>query len=258
MSQINENKFLENGYLIAQPQEHEKMEQIKLALFEKAQTLLGKEERDPDNFFDKFHEYGLNDTQLNDFRVQLINDFNSTPDLCETIFEAFKDTLLGLVGPDAVVQKSVNIVIQQPNDTSVSPAHRDAPPNSLYEVVVWIPLTKCYGTKGMSILDKAASDNGTEMLNRDPPAYEEFKSLAAAKGTPLAMDFGSALFFWAALYHYIPVNTENETRWSLNLRFKNTYSPYGRKGLPDYFRLVSLSPLSKLALDEEKKADLSQ
>lgn len=258
MSHVNENEFLEKGYLIAQPQQKEKVDQIKQSLFEKARSLLSEDERNPDVFFDRFHDYGLNDSELNEFRVKLISEFNSIPDLCETIFEAYKDTLFSLVGPDAVVQKSVNIVIQQPNDTSVSPAHRDAPPNSLYEVVVWIPLTRCFGTKGMSILDRAASDKATEMLHRLPPAYEEFKSLAAVNGTPLEMEYGGALFFWAALYHYIPVNTENETRWSLNLRFKNTYSPYGRKGFPDYFRPVSLSPLSKLALEEQKKADLSR
>tara|TARA_B110000438_G_scaffold215780_1_gene208194 strand:+ start:2386 stop:3264 length:879 start_codon:yes stop_codon:yes gene_type:complete len=256
LSQTFENEFLESGFLVAKAHQPDQIEQIKGIVFDKAREILDVDSSNAESFFDNFHRNGLNDSDLNDFRVRLISEFNSAPNVCEIIFEAFKDTLFSLVGPDAVVQKSVNIVIQQPGDTSVSPAHRDAPPNSLYEVVVWLPLTKCYGTKGMSILDRSASSLANEMLEKEPPAYEDFKELAAAKGTPLEMDFGEALFFWTGLYHYIPVNAESETRWSLNLRFKNTFSPYGSKGIPDYFRIVSSSPLSKLAIGQAKKSDL--
>ena len=38
------------------------------------------------------------------------------------------------------------------------------------------------------------------------------------------------IIFWTGIYHYAVMNTKN-TRWSINLRYKNLFSPYGMKGL---------------------------
>ena len=48
----------------------------------------------------------------------------------------------------------MNLVIQKPDDVNQVTLHRDAPPNSPYEIVVWVPLTKVFKTKNMYILEK--------------------------------------------------------------------------------------------------------
>ena len=48
---------------------------------------------------------------------------------------------------------------------------------------------------------------------------------------------------FGGLVHTIPVNVEPETR-SLNTRYKNIYTPYGTKGMLDYFVPLALSPLA--------------
>jgi len=205
------------------------------------------------DFLNLFHKQDLKGNELNTFRTQLISQINANIDIGATIYHAFEEFLTALVGADIAVQKSTNLVIQQPDDIGVSPTHRDAPPNSMYEIVAWVPLVDCYASKGMTILDKNNTEKGINLLLDDDNNNNELEKLARTKGKKTDICFGSAIFFWSALLHSVPVNTEDETRWSLNLRYKNLYSPYGGKGLADYYRILKLSPLSQLAINREKR-----
>ena len=252
------NKFAESfeefGFAFCKASAPEKLLLLRDTMVQEACDLLGVPLSDSTEFLDDFHRRGIKDEKLNNFRVELIKRFNAKFEVGDVVFEAFKDTLFGLVGPDVAVQKSTNIVIQQPGDIGVSPIHRDAPPNSPFEVVVWIPLVHCYGTKGFSVvgLDESA-DCASALRDNEPEAMEVMSRRVLAPDRFIEIDFGHGLFFWASLFHAVPVNVERETRWSLNLRFKNLFSPYGGKGLPDFFRIGHLSPLSKLAIENEKR-----
>ena len=48
----------------------------------------------------------------------------------------------------------MNLVIDIPHSESNSEFHRDAPLNSFYELVFWIPLTSSKNSKNFYILDK--------------------------------------------------------------------------------------------------------
>ncbi len=250
-------EFAEKGYTVAPADRMDPLHEIRTALCREAATLLDTSFSDPEAFLDDFHSHGLEGGKLNDFRVELIRRFNASVDCARLLWEAYESVLLRLCGADVAVQKSTNLVIQMPDDPSVSPAHRDAPPNSTYEVVVWMPFARCYGTKGMAVLDRDQTREVMGLIDGDAPDYEKFRSRSAEIGTPAEMEFGSALFFWAGLVHTIPVNVEPETRWSLNTRYKNIYTPYGTKGMPDYFVPLALSPLARLALDAEKTQELT-
>ena len=69
-------------------------------------------------------------------------------------YEIFQEIIQKIFGLDIVAQKNVNLVIQKPNDPSQISVHRDAPPNSDYELVVWVPLVNTFKSKNMYILDK--------------------------------------------------------------------------------------------------------
>ena len=58
--------------------------------------------------------------------------------------------------------------------------------------------------------------------------------------------FGQALIFNTNNYHYIPINKTNKTRWAINLRLKNLFTPYGERNLLDYYEILKISPLSKM------------
>ena len=44
---------------------------------------------------------------------------------------------------------------------------------------------------------------------------------------------------------------ENETRWSINCRFKSIFSPYNDKKLGEYFEAITLRKVSELGMQYE-------
>ena len=245
--------FFEQGFTICPANSLSSLSELRDVIFDEARILLGSNAGDCERFFNEFHENKLDEMQLNDFRVELIKNFNGRVDGGRLVWEAFRDLLQDLVGPDVAVQKSVNLVIHRPGDTDQPPIHRDAPPNSPFEVVAWIPLVDCYDTKSMYLLDRQNTPHALAIM--DNPAGNNGQDLlnyVAQNGRHRNVSYGEGLFFWTPLLHAIPVNRENQTRWSINLRFKNVFSPYGKKGIPDYFRVLNLSPLTRLAIDWEK------
>ena len=61
------------------------------------------------------------------------------------------------------------------------------------------------------------------------------------------------LIFSAAVLHGSNINQENETRISLNIRFKSLFSPSGLKNQMQYFKLLQVSDLVKIGADLEAK-----
>ena len=149
------------------------------------------------------------------------------------------------LGPDVIVQKNVNLVIQSPNDKNRSPFHKDAPIASNYELVVWIPLVDCIKTMSMYIFDVKNHEKAKKLLinNISDKKYNEFSK---KNGKLFDIKFGQALIFWTNNFHYIPINKENKTRWSLNIRYKNLFTQYGTKSFLDYYEILKISPITKL------------
>jgi len=150
------------------------------------------------------------------------------------------------------------LVIQRPGDSSQTTVHRDSPPNSLYEIVVWVPLTKTYKTKNMYILDKKQTSKIYKMINNSikkninvDNIMEDYFKFAFKKSKSFNLNFGEALIFWAPLVHCVEMNKEKSSRWSLNFRYKNTFSPYGTKGFIDYFQIANQSEVTKLAIEKK-------
>ena len=63
--------------------------------------------------------------------------------------------------------------------------------------------------------------------------------------------FGQFLIFNQTLPHGNIINEENETRMSMNCRFKSVFSPYGSKGIGDFFEPIKLKPITKVAINYE-------
>lgn len=250
---LNFKEFYKKGYTIIPADNPDVLVEMRRKIFEHAKEMVAYKNEGVEEFFDKFHVYNLQGAELNEKRVKLIKSLTENLNIGKLIHDAFSNVILQLLGPDIVVQKNTNIVIQQPGDPNFSPTHRDAPENSPFEVTVWIPLTKVYGSKGMYVLDREKSEKALTLLSREEDGYEKFSEFGAEEGTDLEMSFGEALFFWPGLVHGIRLNTEDETRWALNIRYKNIFSPTGTKGLSEFFDILHLSPLTKIAFEFEKK-----
>jgi sporadic carbohydrate cluster 2OG-Fe(II) oxygenase len=64
------------------------------------------------------------------------------------------------------MQQRINLSIQMPNDTSsLLPVHADTwSGDSPFEVVVWLPLVNCFGTKAMYLLPPKKSEKFSEQF----------------------------------------------------------------------------------------------
>ena len=146
------------------------------------------------------------------------------------------------------MQLRINLSIQLPGDeSSLLPIHADTwSGDSPYEVVVWLPLVDCYGTKGMYILPPGESIKLSEQLSRQAITNSEalYKSIENNINW-LEVKYGEVLIFDQALPHGNRINEEPETRWSLNCRFKGVFTPYGDKKIGEFFEPITLRAASK-------------
>ena len=123
-------------------------------IYEKTKNFLVSEKNEEIGF-NNFHKIlsNLDETTLNEKKVSLINEISKDENLVNLIYESLKSKITNLLGKDLLVQKTINVVIQKPGDQNPTIPHRDAPPNSFYEIVLWIPLVDCKDTKSMYLMN---------------------------------------------------------------------------------------------------------
>lgn len=185
----------------------------------------------------------------NSFRLKLTSQLSNQIDVGSKVFELFRSKLEPLVGPDILVQKTPNLVFQPPEYPIPTELHRDAPANSPYEVIVWLPFVDCFDTKSMYLLDREHSQLAAEHIKQNPNDKNGFDEILLAHAALMKVPFGSALIFWSGLFHGSIVNKEGESRLSLNIRYKNLFSPAGIKDQLRYFNILQTSQLTDLGLD---------
>ena len=246
-------QFIEKGYAIACADHMAPLDQLRTEIFKRAQEIFGHRGTDAESFLNNFHSLDFTGPKLNELRMKLIQQCNRDIDSGTLIFEAFRETLLALLGPDLLVQKNTNLVIQQPNDPNPSEVHRDSPANSPFEVVVWLPLVNCFRSKCLYICDRETTEAGAQLLRDVKNDWAQFEKFCVEKGVEPDVPFGSAILFWPALFHGSRINRETETRWILNMRYKNLFSPNGLKEPFEFFKILQLSPLARLGIDFQKR-----
>ena len=251
------NYFINNGYVIKPTENIDALHSIRSFFTDLIREKFKEHSKlasySDDELLNNLHQF-IDIDSLNDLRIDLINAMNSKPIIREYYYLIAKKSLDLLVGNEIAMQLRINLSIQLPDDdSSLLPVHADTwAGDSPFEVVVWIPLVNCYNTKSMFLL----SPNNAKVL------YKDFKKNAGDSSSSLydcikdqvdwiQIDFGDILIFNQSLPHGNIVNDEAETRWSLNCRFKGTFTPYGDKKLGEFFEPINLKAASILGLDYE-------
>jgi sporadic carbohydrate cluster 2OG-Fe(II) oxygenase len=220
--------FLENGYLIQPVENLEGLQKIQNFIASSASNMLGVGYIDSKEFLNNIHLY-INPKELNEFRIKIIHALNQEVWFRLAYYNMAKSTLQTIVGNELAMQLRINLSIQMPRDeSSLLPIHADVwSGDSPYEVVVWIPLVDCFGTKAMYILPPKESQHLHENFLQTSSArlYEKVKDDIRW----INIKAGEILIFNQNLPHGNITNLELETRWSMNCRFKSIFSPYGDK-----------------------------
>jgi len=189
--------------------------------------------------------------ELNAFRLKMIQGFNAIEDFRVMYFRVARPYLETLVGNELAMQLRVNLSIQSPgDDSSLLPVHADTwSGDSPFEVVVWLPLVNCYGTKAMYLLPPQKSAELSNQFSKQ--AGESSESLYQAIKDDvqwLQVRYGEVLIFDQALPHGNCVNKEPETRWTMNCRFKGVFTPYGDKKIGEFFEPITLRAASRTGM----------
>jgi sporadic carbohydrate cluster 2OG-Fe(II) oxygenase len=150
------------------------------------------------------------------------------------------------------MQLRINLSIQFPDDeSSLLPVHADTwSGDSPFEVVVWTPLVDCYGSKSMYILcpEHNKRIEKTFALQTGDSSENLYQSISDEVKW-LEVKYGEVVIFNQALPHGNRVNSEKETRWSMNCRFKSVFTPYGDKKLGEFFEPITLRVASKMGMN---------
>jgi sporadic carbohydrate cluster 2OG-Fe(II) oxygenase len=239
---------LESGFAIVVADVQRHLDALRSDVYCLVQEIFEFSDPDPERGLNDIHKHieGLPLGRLNELRIELIGRITAECDVKERIFSAFEPTLIHLLGPDILAQKNCNLVLQPPGDPNPSELHRDAPANSPYEVVVWLPLVNCFGSKTMYILDVGNTELAFARLDADPTDWTGFENYAKSLSVRPDVRFGEALLFHTGCLHGSDINAEHETRVSLNMRYKNLFAPSGLKNQLKFFSPLRISTLARL------------
>lgn len=191
----------------------------------------------------------INSARIKSFKA--INNILNWPNDYSSIA---KPLLNKFLGPDLAIQSKLNLSIQMPRDkTSILSMHTDSlSGQSIFEMVLWVPLTDSFETNSMYIFSPEIT---LEILNNMSQneekgmnfLFDEYSNHAKFLNIP----FGKALLFSPTLFHGNILNTTDKTRVSINCRYKNIFSlesTFGERRLGSFYKILELSELSKLAL----------
>ena len=246
------NEFLHKGYIIRPSLHPDALKDIKNIFVKKIKKYLKiKNKVNSDTLLNEIHKY-VSIEQLNDFRLYLINAVNFDNNLRHLYFKSSKKFLDILVGNELVMQKKISLSIQFPkDDSSLLPIHSDTWSGvSPFEVVVWIPLVDCYKTKSMFLLPP---NETKKLLNKfksfSKKSSEDIFRNISNKVKWINIKFGEILIFNQHLPHGNRVNQEKESRWSMNCRFKNVFTPYSDKKIGEFYEPITLRVASKIGMN---------
>lgn len=247
------NNFINNGYIIYKIEDKKSLNYISSFI----NSIMNKNAKNKiytQSNLNKAHSI-IDKKNLNDFRLQFINAIQKDKKFRDCYYNIAKPMLELLVGNELVMQNSINMSIQLPEDnSSLLGMHADTwSGDSPFEIVVWLPLVDCFKTKSMYIMNakyynKFLKQNNFSSQSSVEEIYKKNKKYLSW----IDIKFGEVLLFNQNLPHGNIVNKENETRFSLNCRFKSLFSPYGNKKIGDFFSPIELKPMTKIGLEYEE------
>lgn len=244
-------EFSTKGFTILEIENEEEIE-IAKGFVSNSITQKKNQNMSSDYILNNIHiiEGNMTDAKANQMTMGIINAFKEKYDMSEVVYRSAKTFIDKILGMDIASQKHPNIVFQYPGSMRYSELHTDAPKNSCFELVAWLPLVDCYGTKSFYIIDYNKS---IELLQeyREQPGMEwaRFKERCMTEATHLKINYGEVLIFWSGLIHGSLVNESQESRLSFNTRFKQLYAPGGLKDPLIFYKVLQTSPITEFAIN---------
>ena len=245
-----EKEFLDNGYVIQPVEDINNLNFITSYIANIASDYLHIKNKEPNlKFLNNIHKL-ISINEINKFRLYIYDKLNNHRDIQEIYYSLSKNLLNKIVGNELAIQKRINLSIQLPlDDSSLLPVHSDVwSGDSPFEVVIWLPLVDCYQSKSMFLLPPKFNKEAEKKLYKFKNSEEIYKFIKPNLKW-ININYGEIMVFSQNLMHGNTLNKEEETRWSLNCRYKSLFSPYSEKKMGDFFEPINILPATKLGME---------
>lgn len=253
-------QFLQNGFVVVPAEDDAALSCIRHLAASVVAQRPGRTLDDPRELLDQVHAR-VPVADLNQLRLDVIAALRGADWFRPSLYALARRSLGILVGNELAMQRGIGLSVQYPNDaSSLLPVHADVwDGDSPFEVVLWLPLVDCADTKSMYIVrpDRDRPIQARLRSFQNGSAEEIFRAIED-KAEFLTVPYGSVLLFSQTLMHGNRINLSNETRWSLNCRFKSVLSPYADKKLGEFFEPITLRPATKLGLQYRMPSDFDE
>jgi sporadic carbohydrate cluster 2OG-Fe(II) oxygenase len=247
----SEKNYLNKGLIIKETENKKSLFYINKIIKQKLIKILKINIKIKNFNLNKLHNH-INEKNINKIRLSLIEGVNKDKNFKKEFLKVAQKMLSNIVGNELAMQNNINLSIQIPNDeSSLLPIHSDTwSGDSPFETVLWLPMVNCYKTKSMFILDakKMNKFNKTfknKKIKTISDLYKKFKKDLNF----IKINYGNYLLFNQNIPHGNLINTTNETRISLNCRFKGLFTPYSQKELGSFFSPLKLRAVTKIGLE---------
>jgi len=242
------NFFIKNGFFKI------RLQQSKfLYLKNKIKDIARKELNLKKINLDKFHtKIGVEN--LNNFRLKVFKTINEDKKFNKNILLSAKDFIYETVGNE-LCSSDANLSIQLPNDkSSLLEMHSDFfSGESLFQINLWIPFVNVKKTQSMFIINPRDSLKILKKIKYDKTfQFKDIDRKFKDKMKWINLKLGEAILFSPNCLHGNVTNLEKNTRWSINIRYKNIYSPYGEerneKKIGSYYNIINAKAVTQFNL----------
>lgn len=128
---------------------------------------------------------------------------------------------------------------------------------SEFEIVLWVPFSDAYESNSMFLFDLNSTKEIYSYLSKYEKRgmnsiYDVFKDSAEF----VQLEVGEALIFSPTLFHGNVINKTEQTRVSINCRFKSLFSPEfegfaTERRVGTFYRMLRMSPVTSFALKHD-------
>lgn len=248
------DEFMARGYVIRPVDDRAALDDLRREVVALAcDHLKIPQPNDPQDFLDHI-ERVVTPAKLNDLRLSVYRAMNARAWLRPTYFALARGTIESLVGNELAMQNKVNLSIQMPNDdSSLLDIHADVfGGETPFQVVLWLPLVDCHGTKSMFILPHDKTKAVTPRMSEiGEGGMAGLYKLVEKDLVWLDVPYGTALVFSPNCLHGNIVNTVPSTRWSMNSRFTGLFTPYTspEKKIGSYYLPITTRVVSRIGME---------
>ena len=198
---------------------------------------------------DKIHKK-ITIEELNDFRLNIFKKLNTDKGFKNNIFNSAETFIIESVGNELVCS-DMNLSIQFPRDnSSLLDMHTDFfSGESIFQINLWVPFVAVKKTQSMFIINPLDSLVILKKIKKNKLLnFKKILQIYKKKMKWINLKKGEAILFSANCLHGNILNEEKNTRWSINVRYKNLYSPYtnldNEKKIGSFYKPLSLKAVS--------------